>query len=67
MDNDENDNDVNEYSVVDQEQGYMLSFIKKSRDNQQIIKSNNQIRTNYLSKLAYEKLWLTKQSRPDSH
>ena len=67
MDNDENDNDVNEYSVVDQEQGYMLSFIKKSRDNQQIIKSNNQIRTNYLSNLAYEKLWLTKQSRPDSH
>ena len=40
----------------------MLSYVQISRNDdlgKVIIKSTNKIRTNYLSKLAYEKMWLS--------
>lgn len=46
----------------------MLSFIKKKKnENSQIIRTDQQIRHNFLSKLAYSNVWVTPQAKPKTH
>lgn len=33
----------------------------------QLIKTNDKLRTNYLSKLAYQKVWISPNSKPKTH
>ena len=65
---DEEDRD--EYTVSDREKCYQMSFIiKKNEDEkgQMLIKSGEKLRTNLLSKLAYQKVWVGQYSKPKTH
>ena len=56
---DEGDRD--EYTVSDKEKCYQMSFIIKTNENekaQMLMKSGEKLRTNLLSKLAYQKVWV---------
>ncbi len=55
---------------MDPDQNYMISFIMKNRDTEKgriLIKSTEKIRTNFLSKLAYKKLWISPHQKPKTH
>jgi hypothetical protein len=48
----------------------MLSYIQVKKDSEKgkiLIKSTDKIRTNFLSKLAYTKMWVGPQERPKTH
>jgi hypothetical protein len=50
--------EVEEQQVVDNERCYMLSFIKKNRKVVELVRDERQIRNNFLSKLAYNNVWI---------
>jgi hypothetical protein len=48
----------------------MLSFIMKNKDTdhgKNLVKTTDKIRNNFLSKLAYQKMWISPQARPKTH
>eukprot|EP00347_Sterkiella_histriomuscorum_P021978 403332108 len=69
-DDDSVSSDTQKFSIVDQDKNYMLSFIMKSKESEQanvMIKTHDQIRHNFLSKLVYQNVWITPQQKPKTH
>ncbi len=58
------------FSIADNDRNYMLSFIKLQKDSessQNLIRNGDKLRTNLLSKLAYQKLWVSPAQKPKTH
>jgi hypothetical protein len=54
--------ELKKFSVVNDDKSYMISFILKNKETEKgrnLIKTTDKIRTNFLSKLAYQKMWIS--------
>ncbi|CDW90219.1 UNKNOWN [Stylonychia lemnae] len=69
-DEDDQSSETKRFTVTDQDQNYMLSFIVKNKHSDKgkiLIKSSEKIRTNFMSKLVYQNVWISPQQKPKTH